>query len=235
MKKAFNIQCLLIFTLFFNLVANGQNKTYINLHTIPSLSWKEQDNSKVKLVNSFGLSVGYELNKRFSAELGLGLNKVGYKLIRVVNEIGVINGYNSYTLVGEIPVKQKFTEKSIGIPCQINYFIKRSSKLAVSIYSNVALNLYYKRTAENWYYYKTDREFKTKNTFSGTRGKDKIVWSYQFGFDYQRKLFENLFLGTGLNYQIYQYQHFFPLLPEKRKFHNIGLKLFLKYKLTKKD
>ena len=206
---------------------NAQKPFYFKLKTSPSISWRGDEASRSKLVNAFGISAGYEFNKKFSLETGIGFNKVGYKYIRTVESIGVIDGFNAYILEGGIPVKQKFTERFIEIPLQFNYLLKTIHGLAISCYPRVSLNFFNQDVHKDWYYYKTDKEFSTKNTFTGTQGRDKLAFSYQLGINLQKNITQKIILGAGINYKNLYHNHKFPFKVAQRSFNNIGGECYL--------
>ena len=209
----------------------AQKSYYFRLKTTPSISWRGDESSKANLVNSFGIMVGYSFNKRISLETGLGFNRVGFKYVRVAESIGVINGFNTYTLEGEIPVKQKFTERFIEFPIQLNYIFKQKNGIDLFFNSRVSLNFFNQVVRKTWYYHKTDQEFTTKNTFSGTQGRDKLAFSYELGMNIQKKITEKIALGTGIQYKQLYHNHKFPFKPKKRHFNSIGVDFYLIYRL----
>jgi len=212
-----------------------QNKYYLKMNLNPGYSWKSNEPSKIKYVNSFGILLGRRCGNKFSLETGLGLSKAAYKLIRTVEVIGVIDNFNSYILEGEIPVKQKITDRFIEVPFQINYILKPKKNISLSIYSRASMNFTHESIRENWYYYKTDDEFSTKNTFINSRGKHKFAFSYQLGFFLQKKIYKKISLGIGLNYRNLFHKHKFPLRAESRVFHNVSGEINVIYELIKRE
>ena len=206
-----------------------QNRNYLKLNINPSFSWKSNEPSKIKLVNSLGLSIGRRFGNKISIETGVGLNKVAYKLIRVAEVIGVVDGFSTYLLEGEIPVKQKFTDRFIEIPLQVNYEFYQKDNINIFFYSRLSSNFIYESFHENWYHYKTEEEFTTKNTYVNSQGKETFALSYQLGAIYRMNIHRMINLGMGINYKNLFHKHKFPSRPEDRVFHNIGIEANILY------
>lgn len=214
-------------------LGQSQNSWFVKLNTNPRLSWSNDKSSKINPTNSISATVGYEFSDKLSAETGLYLNKVGYRLERTVEVIGVIDGFDSYLLEGEIPVKQKFTEQFIGIPMQINYNFLKRGNFRLFGYSNLTINIYKRTHHKWWYYYQKADEFSTDNTFV-FNGKQKINLAYELGVFFEQNFFKRFSILVGGNYSHLFHESKFPLTPKKSQFFNVGGILGLRYDFNRK-
>lgn len=231
MLKISNKLKMLILVILPNVFCIGQKQVYFQLDINPSSSWSNDDGSTTRFTNPIGGSIGYFISKRLSIETGIIFNRTGYRYERIVENIGVIEGYNIYSLEGQIPVKQKFTQKFIGIPIQFNFFLVNTDKYKFSSYANLSINLYQGRNDKTWYYYNTPDEFHTDNNFGKSPGVEKTAISYEFGMQIDKSLINKMDLIMGLNFRNLFHEHKFPWIAKKVKYYNIGLLIGLKYYL----
>lgn len=225
---------IIIVILLTPFLCKSQNSWFVKLNTNPRLSWSNDKGAKINPTNSILAIVGYEFSDKVSAETGLYLNRVGYRLERTVEVIGVIDGFNSYLLAGEIPVKQKFTERFIGIPMQINYNFFRGLNFRLFGYSNLAINIYNESNHKWWYYYQRADEFSTDNTFI-FNGIQKFNLSYELGAFFEQNLLRGFSILGGVNYLHLFNESKFPLTPKKIQYFNLGVILGLRYDFKKKS
>lgn len=209
-------------------LCEGQKNWFIKLNMNPRFSWSNDEASKINPTNSFSANIGFGFSKKISAETGIYLNRVGFRLKRRVESIGVIDGFNTYHLEGDIPVKQNFTEKFIGIPFQLNYNILKRNNFKLFGYSNLTINLYNRTYEKWWYYYRTADEFTTKNTFT-FNGRQKLSFGYEAGVFFERNLKKEFSLLIGINYFQLFHETKFPLKAKEVQFFNLGGILGLRY------
>ncbi len=209
-----------------------QNSWFVKLNSNPRLSWLNDKGSKINLTSSISATVGYEFSKKISIETGLYLNRVGYRLERTLERVGVTEGINSYILEGEIPVKQKFKEKFVGVPLQLNYKFLERDKFNLFAYSNLSINRYNKSDHKWWYYYEAANEFSTDNTFTWN-GRQKMNLSFELGVYLEQKLFKEISILGGINYLHLFHKKNLLISEKSSQFSNVGIILGFRHSLKK--